>query len=69
MRSANRRQDAGFMLLDDDLMLCELTWYYDQSTESAVRHIWVSAPLDEGYVWLKSANSNTRSWPSITAAP
>ncbi|WP_149370471.1 hypothetical protein [Mycolicibacterium sp. P9-64] len=50
-RSAYRRQDTEFLLFDDDLTLCELTWDYDQLTESAVTHIWVSAPLDEGHVW------------------
>ncbi|WP_418003520.1 hypothetical protein ACNO8X_27195 [Mycobacterium sp. PDNC021] len=50
-RSAYRRQDAEFLLFDDDPTLCELTWDYDQLTESKVTHIWVSAPLDEGYVW------------------
>jgi hypothetical protein len=50
-RSAYRRQDTEFLLFDDDPTLCELTWEYDRLTGTTVTHIWISAPLDEGYVW------------------
>lgn len=52
-RSAYRRQDTEFLLFEGDPTLCELTWDYDQLTDSKVTHIWVSAPLDEGCVWPK----------------
>lgn len=67
-RTAFRRQDTDFLLIEHNPTLCELTWDYDLLTDSKVTRIRISAPLPSTQVWfefevpLKAAQSQYDKW-------